>query len=288
MTASRCMPMVAIPADRYHPHAMFYMLSKVGFFLVQPSTVAVTLLIVAIAGNLLRPVWRVWRPIGLAGLASLLLFGFSPLANLVILPLEQRFAKPDLAVLAGDIAAIVVLGGFEEGRVSDQRGELGLNEAAERLTETRRLAGLLPATKVVFTGGAGGLVLTDRAAAAEVADWLAAAGVARERLVLEDRSRNTWENATLTRDLVRPEPGQRFLLVTSAHHMPRSIGVFRQAGFDVIAYPVDYRTSGWGDALRPFASLGDGLRRLDVATKEWVGLLAYYLTGRSSALLPAP
>lgn len=280
--------MVAHPIDSYDPGAMFYVLSKIGFFLVQPSTLAVALLSIGILGSLVRREPRRWHMAGLAGLVSLILFGFSPLANIVILPLEQRFAKPDLTAIGRDVAGIVVLGGFEEGWVSASRGELGLNEAAERLTETRRLASLLPRAKVVFTGGAGGLVLADRAAAAEVGDWLVAAGVARDRIVLEDASRTTWENATLTRALLRPEPGQRFLLVTSAHHMPRAIGVFRAAGFDVIAYPVDFRTNGWGDAARPFESLGDGLRRLDRATKEWIGLLAYRLTGRSSALFPAP
>lgn len=279
--------MVAHLIDVYDACAMFYLLSKIGFFLVQPSTLAAALLAIGILGSLVRPAARRWRTVSLAGLACLVLFGFSPLANIVILPLEQRFAKPDLAAIGDKVAGIVVLGGFEEGWVSASRGELGLNEAAERLTETRRLASLLPAAKVVFTGGAGGLVLADRSAAREVGDWLAAAGVARERIVLEDVSRTTWENATLTHRLLRPRPGQSYLLVTSAHHMPRAIGVFRKAGFDVIAYPVDFRTNDWGDALRPFENLGDGLRRLDRATKEWIGLVAYRLSGRSSALFPA-
>lgn len=69
--------------------------------------------------------------------------------------------------------------------------------------------------------------------------------------------------------------------------MPRAVGVFRAAGFDVTAYPVDYRTRGWGDALRPFDSIPAGLARLDRAAKEWIGLLAYALTGRTNALFPA-
>ncbi len=96
-----------------------------------------------------------------------------------------------------------------------------------------------------------------------------------------------------TRDLVRPGPDERWLLVTSAYHMPRSIGIFRQAGWPVIAYPVDYRTSGsvdlWstlGELIQP--SVADRLVEFDVAVKTWVGLLAYWLMGRTSALLPAP
>ena len=76
--------------------------------------------------------------------------------------------------------------------------------------------------------------------------------------------------------------------MTSAHHLPRAVGVFRKAGFPVEAYPVDWRTRGPEDALRPFASVGDGLRRTDTAVREWVGLAVYWLTGRSSELFPAP
>ena len=102
------------------------------------------------------------------------------------------------------------------------------------------------------------------------------------------RDSNTLENAILSKDLARPQPGERWLLVTSAYHMPRAIGIFRKAGFDVEPYPVDWRTSGSGDALRPFPTVGDGLRRTDTAVREWVGLLVYWLMGMSSSLFPAP
>ena len=110
----------------------------------------------------------------------------------------------------------------------------------------------------------------------------------KERITLEDKSRDTLENARFTRELVQPRPGERWLLVTSAHHMPRSVGLFRSEGFSVEAYPVDYRTRGAIDLLRFFSTVGDGLRRTDTATREWVGLLVYRLTGRTAELFPAP
>ena len=88
--------------------------------------------------------------------------------------------------------------------------------------------------------------------------------------------------------MAQPKPGERWLLVTSAFHMPRSIGVFRQAGFTVEAFPVDWRTRGSEDVLRPFATMGDGLRRTDTAVREWVGLAVYWLSGKSSELFPRP
>ena len=88
--------------------------------------------------------------------------------------------------------------------------------------------------------------------------------------------------------LAAPRPGERWLLVTSAYHMPRAMGAFRAAGFAVEAYPVDYRTGGSTDLLIPFDDVASGLRRTDTATREWIGLLAYWLTGRSSELFPGP
>jgi uncharacterized SAM-binding protein YcdF (DUF218 family) len=106
-------------------------------------------------------------------------------------------------------------------------------------------------------------------------------------VIFEDRSRNTYENAVLSKALAGPAEGERWLLVTSAAHMPRSVGVFRQAGWPVIAYPVDFRTS---DEIG-FLQMPDAAQRwaeLDQAIKSWVGLVAYWLTGRTSALFPAP
>jgi len=115
-----------------------------------------------------------------------------------------------------------------------------------------------------------------------------ALGINPARLTLEDKSRSTAENARLCRALVRPQPGERWLLITSAWHMPRAIGSFRAAGFAVEPWPVDYRSGGVFHPFKVYASLPEGLRQLDFITKEYVGLLAYWLTGRTNALFPGP
>ena len=116
----------------------------------------------------------------------------------------------------------------------------------------------------------------------------ASLGIAPERIIAEEQSRNTVENAVFSKLLAMPQPGERWLLVTSAHHMPRAMGVFRAADFPVEAYPVDWRTRGPIDLLRPFDSVGRGLERADTAMHEWIGLLIYWLTGRSAQLFPGP
>ena len=113
-------------------------------------------------------------------------------------------------------------------------------------------------------------------------------GIARDRVSYERRSLNTFQNALYTKALVDPNAGERWLLVTSAFHMPRAVGAFRAVGFEVVPHPVDYRTAGARSLVRPFAFAGEGLRRTDVAAKEWIGLGAYYFSGRTKELFPRP
>ena len=223
----------------------------------------------------------------IAALGWLVVAGFLPLGNALILPLEERFASHQPSLPKENIKGIIILGGFEDGWVTGGRGGLAVNEAAERLTEGLRAARQLPNAKVVFTGGVGTL-LKREGAGALVRDYFVDAGVAPERITIETGSRNTYENAVFSRDLLTPKAADHWILVTSAYHMPRAVGTFRQAGFKVIPFPVDFRTRNVGDVLIPFGSIGEGLERVDLATKEWIGLVAYRLTGQSDAFFPGP
>jgi uncharacterized SAM-binding protein YcdF (DUF218 family) len=154
------------------------------------------------------------------------------------------------------------------------------------------LARRFPDAKIAFSGGDPSIIYHAGTEAEGAEALLTALGVARDRLILEAKSRDTYENAKFLKDELARQgeigPGKRWLLITSAYHMPRAMGAFRKAGFDVEPWPVDYRTRGEADLLRPFDRAGEGLRRVDIAAREWVGLLAYWLRGRSDALFPAP
>ena len=174
----------------------------------------------------------------------LAVIGIAPVGNALMLPLEGRFPKWDAK--GGTPHGIVVLGGAISPDVSAARKEVALNEAAERMTVVAKLAREHPSARIVFTGGTGRL-FGGATEADFVADLFESFGIPRDRIVLESRARNTVENAVHTKELVKPKPGERWLLVTSAHHMPRSVGIFRKAGFPVEAYPVDFRTRGSED-----------------------------------------
>jgi uncharacterized SAM-binding protein YcdF (DUF218 family) len=270
---------------------VFFVPAKVLWFLLQPSSL---LFGVVVAGALLAPTrwYRLGRRLAWGGAVALLVCGLTPLGDVLIRPLETRFPRADIAPPAGGsarpIAGIIVLGGGEDGHAADSPQLAALNEAAERYTEAVALARRLPEARLVFSGGSGAL-LTAAVPEAQLAGRLfAALGIAEDRVTLEGKSRDTHENALFSARLLQPRPDQRWLLVTSAWHMPRAMGSFRRAGFAVEAWPVDYRTPRRLQLARLHSSIPEGLRRIDFVVREYVGLLAYYAAGRTDALWPAP
>jgi uncharacterized SAM-binding protein YcdF (DUF218 family) len=264
---------------------MFFYAAKTLWFLAQPSSaIAIALTLgVVLAGTAWR---RLGRGLLIGGFAALFVCGLSPLSDWLIVPLENRFARPDLD-RGGPITGIIILGGTGDARPNPPRELAGLNEAAERMTEAVALARRFPTARVVFTGGSGALLTTAPPESVSMGALLVALGVAKERTTLESQSRDTYENAVFTKRLVNPGAGERWLLITTAWHMPRAMGCFRQAGFPAEPWPVDYRTSGRVE-IWPKTGIPEGLRQMDFVMREYAGLVAYYLTGRIGALLPGP
>ena len=264
---------------------MFFYASKIIAPFLQPSSLVMLVLVAATA--MILSGWRVvWGKRLLAmAVAVIVITSASPFGNWIVLPLEERFTRGELP---DDVSGILILGGFEVTGISRTRGGLEINEAAERLTEGVLLARRLPRARLVFTGGEGTLIPRHGSAAGNVGAFLEAVGIEPGRIVLESNSRTTYENALFLREMLKPRSGERYVLVTSAFHMPRAVGTFRRHGFDVVPWPVDYRTRGPQDALEWTASVSGGLERADFVVKEWLGLLAYRLTGRTDALFPGP
>ncbi len=265
---------------------MFFPLSKLLFFAITPSNFFI---LVGLLGCLLLSVGfapGLGRALACLGFLGLLVGGLFPAAGWVLLPLEERF--PAFHDDGTPVTGIVVLGGGLQTTISAERDQLTLNDAGERQIALADLGRRYPQARLVFSGGSGGLgeaAITEAGVTARFADTL---GLPPERLILEDRSRNTHENAAFSAERVKPKPEERWLLVTSAWHMPRAVGCFRKAGFPVVAYPVDYRTAGPRDARKFNTFASDGLLEFDLGVKEWLGLLVYRFAGYTDDVLPAP
>lgn len=263
---------------------MFYYLSKLFWVVAQPINLIGILMLAGIVLGLAR-----WRKLGLAsstlGFLVLALGAWTSLGALMLHPLEDHFSRPDPA--PESVAGVIVLGGGFEGSVNLARGGYELNASGDRFVEAAVLARRYPQARIVVTGGAGSLTLEGEGDADTAPRLLMALGVEPERLVLENRSRNTYENAVFTRAMVEPREGEVWLLVTSAFHMPRSVGLFRRAGFDITPWPADYRTAGIETVGLAQDNVADSLQNLSLAIREWTGLVAYRATGRIDAILPS-
>ncbi|MGE0736743.1 MAG: YdcF family protein [Alphaproteobacteria bacterium] len=264
---------------------MGFELSKIGWGLLNPGNLFLLLALAGIACLFTR-----WRKFGRRLLAYLggigLLVAILPAGAWLLAPLERSFPAP--SSLPAKIDGIVVLGGAVNLRLSRERGQVVLNQSAERVHAFADLARRYPAAALVYTGGSGDLWDQTTREADLVAPYLAQLGVPPDRVRFERDSRDTSENARFSKRLVEPKPGEVWLLVTSAAHMPRSIGAFRKAGWPVIAYPVDFRTGPPGRTFDLNFDFAGGLYGLTQALREWAGLAAYYLSGRIDSLLPRP
>ncbi|MBR0935705.1 YdcF family protein [Bradyrhizobium jicamae] len=263
---------------------MFFVLSKTIGIMLLP----VNLLIgVGLLGAALLPTrfTVLGRRMMITAAVMLAVIAFSPVGNLLIYSLEQRFPPWNPASGAPD--GIIILGGSIDPDISLAHHTPVVRQSADRLIVAAELARKYPDARIVFSGGNANLVANDAKEGDYAGEVLESLGVAKSRLIVERQSRNTLENAEFSKALVHPKPGERWLLVTSAYHMPRSVGLFRKAGFPIEPYPVDWRV-GKLDELFVVNMAMDGLSRTDIAIREWLGLVAYRLNGKTDALFPGP
>jgi uncharacterized SAM-binding protein YcdF (DUF218 family) len=258
----------------------FFLAAKLAWLLLNPETVLLALLLAGLLLRRRRPVTG--RTLLAGGTAAFLLVAVYPVGQLAIAPLEKRFPPaPALARVDG----IVVLGGTIPPAPSRHWGQPLLADSAERVVEALALARRHPEARIVYAGGSARLSRPDAVEADVAGDLFRAHGIDPGRLVLERESANTAENAARAKALAQPRAGQVWVLVTSAFHMPRAVGAFCAVGWPVVPYPVDFRS---GPGLpAPGFDLAEHLGTLNLAVKEWGGLVAYRLAGRSARLFPA-
>jgi len=220
--------------------------------------------------------------LSLISLAGLILLVY-PVSDHLLYPLESQFDKPEQ--MPQHIDGIIVLGGAENLKLSLSWHSAEVGDAAERILAAAELARLYPDVPIIYSGGSNLVRRQNLDTEGSVArSLLIQAGIDYARIVMEPKARNTYENFALIKALLAEKEGQ-FLLLTSAFHMPRSMGVARKLGLNVIPYPVDYRTSQPADRYFDF-DLFAHLQVLEIAAHEWLGLTAYFLTDKTSSWLP--
>ena len=250
---------------------MFFVASKSLSWLLQPESWLLLLIGVGLWSLRARRLRVAAYCIGVAAALIVVVF-YSPAGAVLLRPLEHRVDPP--ARLPQRVDGFIVLSGALNAPLTRIYAKPQMGEDAERLTELIALARLYPEAKVIYSGGSAALLAGEVPETEAMRLFLEEQGFPLGRVTFEAESRDTYENAVYSKRLARPAPGETWVLITSAFHMPRAYGVFRKIGWSVVPYPVSYRT-------RPAFSIDErGYTLFSLAVHEWAGLALYALTGR--------
>ena len=261
---------------------MFF-ISKLVWIFGQPLSLAFFLVFFALIAGLLR--WRSLSILGAMGSAIILFVTlYTTAGNRMMQDLEERFANPSAD--PDNLQCMIVLGGAFESEVNTARHGIEFSSAADRFIEALRLAQKFPQSRILVSGGDGSISGIYEGDAAASERFFPLFGVGRDRLIEEKSSRTTFENAVNTKEFLASQGLSNCLLITSGFHMPRSVGIFRKLGIDIVPWPTDYRTDGKVKPGLDFTQPNLNAQNMATAIREWYGLVGYYLADRTSELYP--
>lgn len=260
-----------------------FVFSKLVWICGQPLSLAFFCVLLALIAGLLR--WRILSALGAtASVLILFITLYTTSGTYMLQGLEERFPKP--AGEPDSVGCMIVLGGAFDNEVNTARHGIEFSEGVDRFIEALRLAQKFPQSRILVSGGDGSLSGSYEGDAAASRRFFPLFGVGMERLVEETQSRTTYENALNTKEFLAQQGLSNCLLITSAFHMPRSVGLFRKLGIDIVPWPTDYRTTGNVALGLDLTQPSLNAQNLGTALREWYGLVGYYLAGRTSALFP--
>lgn len=261
---------------------MFFTLSKIFWSLAQPLN---ALCLLALLGLAVRFFWvRAGQGMMMAALAGILLFGIVPVGPWALTWLERQYPAPQ--TLPPKIDGVIVLGGAFESYLSRKNGQIVANGDIERMLCFVEIVKAHPQAKAVFSGGSGDILNPDARESEDAKAFFKLAGLEGREIFYETQSRNTYENAVYTKKMMAPEAGQVWVVITSAFHMPRAMGVFGAVGWPVIPYQCDPKTDGSYGFFNRLPNIAGNFSALNIAIKEIIGLIVYHATGKSAFILP--
>ncbi|MFK7934033.1 MAG: YdcF family protein [Saprospiraceae bacterium] len=253
---------------------MFFFFSKLLFFLTQPVNWIVFAFLAALF--IKKTIWK--RRLLRTGICLLLFFTNHAIFNAVANWWEPETLTADQIQAPYDIA--ILLGGFSNFSIQPSHDRYNLNQSAARLTQTLELYKQGKVKQILITSGTGAMLDDFPAEADMVKPFMMQMGVSEEDIIIENKSRNTYENALFTKEVLTNYPNASCLLITSASHMRRSKGCFDQQAIEYTPYAVDYiqEEFSWSP---DFVIIPNSwaLMRWGILTKEWVGYVAYWLKG---------
>ncbi|MBL7005418.1 MAG: YdcF family protein [Gammaproteobacteria bacterium] len=261
---------------------LFFTLSKTLWLFIEPDNLIIISLLLVVILFLVKKDKIAKK--ALYSLSFLVIFiAVFPVGSWLLYPLETHFnAKPKLPE---QVDGIILLGGSINTSTSNAWNKPQTNEFAGRIFEFVSLMHLYPNAKAVFSGGQASLINQYPSEAFFAEQLLNKMGIKENKVIYENKARNTNENVKLMKQLLTPAKNETWVVITTAWHLPRSLGIFCKQGWSVIPYPADFHSNP-DELLTPTLGLPRHLSQLNNAVREWIGLLAYYITGKTTELLP--
>lgn len=251
---------------------MFFVTGKILWAFIQPLTLIAFIFIAALLFR--KCEWA--RKLLIAVSVIFLAFGFLPIGPILLNSLERQNPIPELP---SRIDGMIVLGGAIDTEGSALHDQIQFTPFATRLTEMVRLSRLYPQARIVYSGGSGNLTSSNAREADIVAKLLKDLGISQKNIIFENQSRSSFENVKYSYELVHPQPGENWVLITSAFHLPRAIRIFDKQKWPVIPYPAGFIEN---KSLEPRVLLDvlGNYWKLKIAVKEYIAIIAYQISGK--------
>ncbi len=261
---------------------IFFVLSKLLWLLIRPENLIIIALAIVILLFFLKKDELAKKYLYITS-TMIFFIAIFPIGSWLLYPLETHFpTKPDLPK---QVDGIILLGGSFLPSNSEAWNKVQTNSFADRIHDFLALIHRYPNAKAIFTGGSASVLNAHQTEAYFAEKLFTNIGIKKGRIEFEDRARNTYENILYSKKIAQPQANETWVVITTAFHLPRTIGIFCQQQWPVIPYPADFHTNPKG-LFSLTLNLSAHLNTLNYAIHEWIGLVAYFLTGKTTSLLP--
>ena len=263
------------------PYIMSFYLSKVLWLIINPFNILIFLFFLNILFLFLK---KNKLRIFLLSLLLILLvsFGIFPAGKYLIYKLEKNYHNS--IILSDKVDGILILGGATNPFLSNEYNQIHLNGSAERLVESIKLIIKYSNAKIIFTGGSGFIsdIKLDNAKIAN--KFFMQVGLDTDKIIFENKSRNTYENILFSKNIAKPKKNEKWLIITSASHMNRAVFVGEKIDWILTPYAVDFNQPKKIKFI-PNINILNNFNEMQRGTYEWIGLVAYYLMGRTNRII---
>jgi len=260
---------------------MSFYLSKFLWLIINPFNILIFLLLVTIFFLFLKKNKLMYFFLSLF-LIVLVSFGIFPLGKFLIYKLEKNYHNE--IILPDKVDGLLILGGATNPFLSDEYNQINLNDSVERLVESITLIKKYTEATIIFTGGSGSIHNPKMDHARIAKQFFVQVGLDTDKMIFENKSRNTYENILYSKNIVKPKKNEKWIVITSAFHMNRAIFIGEKNDWALIPYAVDFFQPK-KFKYRPNLSLLNNFNQMQRGSHEWIGLMAYYLMGRTSRIL---